>query len=97
VEVKDVPSALLSLVSGDGIFRWWRSALYLFSRFLLRHWGSCRVKFRGGLRLAALARLVGGQKRLLLSFAPPTVHANHNVRRQKAMDCHWRPMSLRKL
>ena len=57
------PGALLSFVSCDGVFRWRRSTLHLFRRrFLLRDWGCAAPRFRGGLRLAPVARLAIGRR-----------------------------------
>jgi hypothetical protein len=70
-----VYSALLSFVSWDGVFRWWRPALYLFRRrFLRRDWGGRCTAFprrsafsnscslAGGRRLAAGRRLALGRR-----------------------------------
>ena len=47
-EIEGRSSALLSLVSGNRIFRWWRSAMHLFRRrFLWRDWGMRRATFPG--------------------------------------------------
>jgi hypothetical protein len=70
-----VYSALLSFVSCDGVFRWWRPALDLFRhRFLRRDWGGRCTTFprrsafsnscslAGGRRLAAGRRLALGRR-----------------------------------
>jgi len=47
-EIEGHSSALLSLVGGNRIFRWWRSAMHLFRRrFLWRDWGMCCAALPG--------------------------------------------------
>ena len=61
--LSNASSALLSLVSGDGIFWWWRSALRLSGVVSCGATGVFAApSFRGGLRFGSLARVADGRR-----------------------------------
>ena len=67
-----VYSALLSFVSWDGVFRWWRPALYLFRhRFLRRDWGGGCTTFP---RRSAFSSTCTPSRRSALGSRPTFVH-----------------------